>query len=148
MSNENLPGDPSPQSFVVRFWQEAPGMWRGTVRHVQSKAQRGVSNMEQASAFMLEQRDAAVGRAAPQRPAPLARPRRGYLGPRWAPLAGVAVALLALSLAVILLTPATGGETLPGASIPTSLPAGIAPFIVGALVGGAVVWRLRGRGRR
>ena len=38
-------------SFVVRFWQEAPGCWRGTVRHVQSQAQRGVSSADEAGAF-------------------------------------------------------------------------------------------------
>lgn len=41
-----------PQSFIVRMWQETPGAWRGTVRHVQSQAQLGFMQIDQASRFI------------------------------------------------------------------------------------------------
>jgi hypothetical protein len=40
------------ESFVIRMWQEAPGEWRGTVRHVQSQVQLGFTQIEQASRFI------------------------------------------------------------------------------------------------
>jgi hypothetical protein len=40
------------ESFVVRMWQEDPGEWRGTVRHVQSQVQLGFTHVEQASRFI------------------------------------------------------------------------------------------------
>lgn len=42
-------------SFVIRVWQEKPGHWRGTVRHVQSEAQRGFEKLEQVFQFIQQQ---------------------------------------------------------------------------------------------
>jgi hypothetical protein len=40
------------QSFVVRMWQEDPGQWRGSIRHVQSQSHMGFTRIEQASRFI------------------------------------------------------------------------------------------------
>jgi hypothetical protein len=40
------------QSFVVRMWQEDPGKWRGSIRHVQSEAHMGFTRVEQALRFI------------------------------------------------------------------------------------------------
>lgn len=40
------------QSFVVRMWQENPGEWRGTIRHVQTQSHLGFTQIEQAARFI------------------------------------------------------------------------------------------------
>ena len=52
MADTDLQPDDSPQSFVVRTWQESPGNLRGTVRHVQSQAQRGFTRLNQVPKFI------------------------------------------------------------------------------------------------
>lgn len=47
--------DQPTNSFVIRVWQEKPGHWRGTVRHVQSEAQRGFEKLEHVFQFVQEQ---------------------------------------------------------------------------------------------
>ena len=47
--------DQPTHSFVIRVWQEEPGHWRGTVRHVQSEAQRGFEKLEQVFQFIQQQ---------------------------------------------------------------------------------------------
>jgi hypothetical protein len=51
-ANSNTSASESSQSFVVRMWQEDPGEWRGTVRHVQSNTQLGFTRLEQVRAFI------------------------------------------------------------------------------------------------
>ena len=144
MSNGLSPGDETTQSFVVRLWPEAPGRWRGTVRHVQSQAQRGISSVGQASAFMAEQCRASVATAAAYRPArraPVGRPvpAPGWLGRRSVRLAGMAAALLAVSLTVVLLAREPGADALAGAAVAPAISTGLLTFLAGALVGGAAV---------
>jgi hypothetical protein len=52
MADTGLQSDDSPQSYVVRLWQEPQGEVRGTVRHVQSQSQRGFTRFSQAQQFM------------------------------------------------------------------------------------------------
>ncbi len=56
--NQPIPPTDAPQSFVIRLWRESPRRWRGTVRHVQSEAQRGFERLDQALSF-IEQRTSA-----------------------------------------------------------------------------------------
>ena len=58
------------QSFIIRIWRESPRLWRGTIRHVQSDAQRGVTRLDQVSHF-LEQH---VDLSAPSVPTPDSKP--------------------------------------------------------------------------
>jgi len=142
MSNGLSPGDETTQSFVVRLWQEAPGRWRGSVRHVQSQAQRGISRVGQVSAFMTEQCRASVATAAAYRPARRAavgRPALGWLGGRRFRLAGMAAALLAVSLTVVLLAREPGAGVLAGAAVAPAISTGLLIFLTGALVGGTAV---------
>lgn len=50
--NSNASASETSQSFVVRMWQEDPGEWRGTVRHVQSDTQFGFTRVDQVRAFI------------------------------------------------------------------------------------------------
>jgi hypothetical protein len=66
----------SPQSFVVRVWQEKPGQLRGTIRHVQTESQRGFERFDQVQQFI--QRFAAASKSRleqPSLPNWLRRPR-------------------------------------------------------------------------
>ncbi len=54
------------------MWQEDPGEWRGTVRHVQSQAQQGFTRIEQVSRFIQQHTIGADKRQAAQNPAPRA----------------------------------------------------------------------------
>jgi hypothetical protein len=128
-------------SFVVRFWQEAPGCWRGTVRHVQSQAQRGVSSADQAGAFIARYLPAhAAARAARRAPADRPASWLSWFGGRRFQLAGMVAALLVISLSVVLMAGDVGGGVLAGAAVASALPAGVVPFAAGVLVGAAVVW--------
>ena len=49
-------------SFVIRIWQEFPGQWRGTIRHVQSEAQKAFTTLNQAVQF-IDQQTKPVGAA-------------------------------------------------------------------------------------
>ncbi len=53
--NTLTPHTDAPQSFVIRVWRESPRQWRGSVRHVQTQAQRGFERLDQALGF-IEQR--------------------------------------------------------------------------------------------
>jgi len=84
------------------MWQEDPGEWRGTVAHVQSRAQVGFTRLEQASQFIrqhttqLEKRKAAI--AAPR---PLFHFNLG-LSQRTTRILALALALVVLSVAGLL----------------------------------------------
>ena len=70
-NDSNISASETSESFVVRMWQEDPGEWRGTVRHVQSQAQLGFTRVEQAAHFIqahstgVEPRAAALKAAKP-----------------------------------------------------------------------------------
>ncbi len=133
-------------SFVVRFWQEAPGRWRGTVRHVQSQAQRGVNSADQASAFMARHLPAqAAPHASRRAPADRPAPWLNWFSGRRFQLAGMVAALLVISLSVVLAVGDVGGGVLAGAAVDAAIPAGIVPFAAGVLVGVAVAWWLSAR---
>ena len=53
-SDSNSSATETSESFVVRMWQEDPGEWRGTVRHVQSQTQLGFTRVDQAARFIQE----------------------------------------------------------------------------------------------
>ncbi len=148
--NPNLSaGDEPVQSFVVRLWQESPGRWRGSVRHVQSQAQRGITSIAQASAFMTEQCRASSLAEAPRqtesKPALRALPSLGGRGLR---LAGVAAALAVAFLALVFLSQGPSNTVLAGTAIDGNLPDGLPLFVGGMLVGGlAVSWWFRRQGR-
>ena len=121
-------------SFVVRLWQEAPGRWRGTVRHVQSQAQRGINSTAQASA------KTAATRRDPRRVA-TGRPAfdLGWLGGRRFRLAGSMAALLVVALSIVLLARTPGSDALMGAAVEPTAAGGLLTFLAGALVGGMAV---------
>jgi hypothetical protein len=131
MNSERSPNDADIQSFVVRFWQEAPGRWRGTVRHVQSQTQRGVNSVSAASAFMSE-------RCRTSGPARRPAFDLGWLGGRRLRLTGVAAALLTISLAALFLARDPGSGALVGAAVGAA-PTGLLSFVAGALAGGLAV---------
>jgi hypothetical protein len=56
------------QSFMVRTWQEDPGQWRGTVRHVQSQVQLGFTQVEQVSRFIRQHTTGVEERQSDQTP--------------------------------------------------------------------------------
>ena len=131
-------------SFVVRLWQEAPGRWRGTVRHVQSQAQRGISSTAQASAFMAEQCQASAKTFATRRdPRRVATGRPafdlGWLGGRRFRLAGSMAALLVVALSIVLVARTPGSDALMGAAVEPAAAGGLLTFLAGALVGGMAV---------
>jgi len=68
MADTDLQLDDSPQSFVVRTWQESPGNLRGTIRHVQSQAQRGFTRLNQASKFIEQNSAHLTGKSSAARP--------------------------------------------------------------------------------
>ena len=63
-NDSNSSASETSESFVVRMWQEDPGEWRGTVRHVQSQAQLGFTRVEQATRFIQEHSTGVETRAA------------------------------------------------------------------------------------
>jgi hypothetical protein len=96
------------QSFIIRIWRESPRLWRGTIRHVQSDAQRGVTRLDQVSHF-LEQH---VDLSAPSVPAHDSKPvERLNLGTGFFPrrrlvsLWGLALAMFVLVLILVLAMP-------------------------------------------
>ena len=136
------------QSFVVRMWLEAPGQWRGTVRSVQSQAQRGVSSVRQASAFMDEQCRAAAAAIMRERIPPRTREVHvpslsGGHGARRLIAAGMATTVLIVGLVSVLFMRAPDGEVLLGTASSSGPPSELLPFVAGTLVGGIIMlfWR-------
>lgn len=132
--------DNGTHSFVIRIWEEMPGQWRGTIRHVQSQAQQGFTMMSQALQF-VEQRVSAISpeaeRKQPKRAAPPTfrfdwLPRR-LLQPAWA-----AVGVLAVLVVVLALMNPNMSVPLSGAAAGT----GIAPEIVLAFLAGVMLGAL------
>lgn len=141
----DAPSELAPQSFVIRLWQASPQQWRGTIRHVQSGAQRGFTRLEQAVAF-IEQR--AEMKTAKARRMPFTFDWGG-LSRRQMRLAWVTGGALALVLLVVVLlanpqvnTPLSGAAI--GAGSDWMIPLA---FLVGGVVGGFAVglWSRFGR---
>lgn len=122
------------ESFVVRFWQESPGRWRGTVRHVQSETQRGISSAQQAGDFIEAQCKASAG-VLPVRQAAPARAAGGILGARQLRVAAAALTMFLVGLSVVLLGQGAQTGALQGAATGVALPAGWQLFLAGLLVG-------------
>jgi hypothetical protein len=59
----------------------------------------------------------------------------------------MAAALLVIGLSVVLTVGDPGGGVLAGAAVEAAIPAGVAPFAAGVLVGAAAVWWLCARRR-
>jgi hypothetical protein len=99
------------QAFVLRMWQEDPGEWRGTVRHVQSQVQLGFTHVEQASRFI---RQYTIGEGKRQaEPSPKLHTSFHFdlgLSRRTARMLAVAIALILLSVVGVL---AAGHGNLP-----------------------------------
>lgn len=121
------------------MWRESPRKWRGTVRHVQSEAQRGFERLDQALSF-IEQRTSAPSAQIAQkteRRGVLPRIDLSWVGARrmqpvWA-LAGLVV-LLAVTLLLInpnSNVPLTGAAVGGGDEFLL-----LSAFVCGAIVGG------------
>jgi len=129
-----------PQSFVIRMWREGLGQWRGKISHVQSQESRAFTRLEESHRFMaahLPQVEiASRNRAAQVRDfslfprLPRSRPFR---------LAAAAVSVCILAFVAILVYPADSPESgMIGAAAGSGLGTVLA-FLLGAVLGGAVV---------
>lgn len=90
----------STHSFVVRLWQEAPGTWRGSIRHVQSETLHGFTRLDQALRF-IEQKS---GLSQPH-PAQTARSRFGFdfkLNRRTMTMFALAGSILLIAIVLVL----------------------------------------------
>lgn len=145
MNQPNLPTDETVHSFVVRFWQEQPGQWRGAIRHVQSDARLAFLDRAQALRWMERYLGSALSQTAAPQVGLAARLRAWWqLGPQ--PLTvGLSLAGgLAVLVVALLLAPPTPA-TLAGTTV-TNRQNDLIPFLFGLLIGVAVmaVWtRLR-----
>lgn len=138
MNQPNLPTDETVHSFVVRFWQEQPGQWRGAIRHVQSDARLAFLDRAQALRWM----ERYLGSALPQTAAPpvglVARLRAWWQ--QWPQPLTVGLSLaggLAVLVVALLLAPPTP-TTLAGATV-TNRQDDLFPFLGGLLIGVAVM---------
>ena len=108
--------DDKTQSFVLRVWEEDPGQRRGTIRHVQSRAQRGFTRLSQAMEFVEHNLESLSSSSARDRQ-PLSI---DFLFSRlWPPktryhMAAVAAGVLALSAVCLFLLSPSGNTTLVG----------------------------------
>lgn len=111
-TNENATD--TSQSFVVRMWQETPGEWRGTIRHVQTQSHLGFTQIEQAARF-IGQYTRSVGKLIPA--------QTGASRPSWQfnfKLNRRTTRLVALAAALVLLT-AVGMLAMSHGSVPQML---------------------------
>ncbi len=147
MQEPILPPDETTHSFVIRFWQELPGQWRGTIRHVQSESRMAFTRLDQAVRWIERLTSANQLTAVP----PRARNRAAWL---WAGLQAGWVRLLryqytpvwalagmvALLLIVVILTAPDVPGSLAGASVDSGGGSGgLLPFLVGLVIGGLLV---------
>ncbi len=129
-----------PQSFVIRMWREGLGQWRGKISHVQSQESRAFTRLEESHRFMAahlpEVETASRNTEAQVRDvSPLPRLRRSRPFRLAAALAGVCV----VAFAAILVYPADSPEGgMIGAAGGSGLGTVLA-FLLGAVLGGAVV---------
>jgi hypothetical protein len=140
--NQPIPPTDTPQSFVIRMWRESPRKWRGTVRHVQSEAQRGFERLDQAFGF-IEQRTFAP-------PSPIAQKaeRRSLFPPldwswlgtrRMQPVWALAGLVVLLAVTLLLVNP-NANVPLAGAAIGGGDECLLlSAFVCGAVVGGVGV---------
>lgn len=147
--NPLTPPTDAPQSFVIRVWHESPRKWRGSVRHVQSEAQRGFERLDQANRF-IEQRIAVPPLETVQkarRISPLPQMDWSWLGARrlqpvWA-LGGLAL-LLVVTLVVVnpnVRVPLSGAAIGRGDEFQM-----VSAFMGGAILGGlGVAWWCRSK---
>lgn len=148
MNQPNLPTDETVHSFVVRFWQDQPGEWRGAIRHVQSDARLAFLDRAQALRWM----ERYLGSALPQSTVPQvtlgARLRAWW--PQWPQPLTVGLSLaggLAVLIIALLLAPPTPATL--AATTVTNRQDDLFPFLFGLLAGVVVmaVWtRLRAKG--
>ncbi|MGB8646485.1 MAG: hypothetical protein WCF84_14700 [Anaerolineae bacterium] len=124
------------QSFLIRLWQERPNEWRGTIRHVQSEAQRGFSQLDQALLFVREH---TAGRPATpvQEQAATPRPWTEWLGRRRVPMAWAAMGFVTLISIWLIATNAVPGMPLSGTA-GNGGPGGemFLAFVAGIVLGG------------
>jgi len=130
--------DDSTQSFVVRTWQETPGHLRGTVRHVESRDQRGFTRLSQAQDFIKQKsarRDQVVASAIKSAAKPT----------RWAGLHQRRFLLAASAVSIII---AAGLTVIAGANLPltstlgTAVGQGLSGEVIAALLIGLVLGSL------
>lgn len=96
--NSNTSASETSQSFVVRMWEEDPGEWRGTVRHVQSDTQMGFTRIDQVRAFIQRFTTGTATRKAEKQsvPHPAIRLNPG-ISPRTARMLAVAFAIIIIA---------------------------------------------------
>ena len=153
MADTGLQPDDSPQSFVVRTWQDPPGNLRGTIRHVQSRAQRGFTRLNQVPKFIEQNSAHLTGAPSAAQPA-AARPVAAH-ALRWAGVPRrkwvMAVSALTIVMAAGLVVGAgVDGLALPvfGSAVGSALPVEVfLALIVGIVLGslGTVLWLRRTR---
>ena len=153
MADTGLQPDDSPQSFVVRTWQESPGNLRGTVRHVQSQAQRGFTRLNQVPKFIEQNLAHSTGTSSAAQPV-AARPMAAHTL-RWAglPRRKWIMAISALTIVVaagLVVSAGVDGPALPvfGSAVGSALPVEVfLALIVGIVLGslGTALWLRRTR---
>ncbi len=153
MADTGLQPDDSPQSFVVRTWQESPGNLRGTVRHVQSQAQRGFTRLNQVPKFIEQNLAHSTGASSAAQPA-AARPMAAH-ALRWAGLPRrkliMAVSALTIVVAAGLVVNASLDRPAPpvfGSAVGQALPVEVfLALMIGVVLGslGTALWSRRTR---
>ncbi len=129
-----------PQSFVIRMWREGLGQWRGRISHVQSQENRAFTRLEESHRFMAahlpEVEPASGNREAQVRDvSPFPRLRRSRPFRLAAAMAGVCI----VAFAAILVYPVDAPDGgMVGAAAGSGLGTVLA-FLMGAVLGGAVV---------
>lgn len=145
MNQPNLPPDETTHSFVLRLWQETPGQWRGTIRHVQSDSRLAFLKLDQAMRWVERYLTADQASVAPDA---LSFP--AWLSAKWAArprfvASGLALAGgLALLALVVWLAP-TPSAPLAGAAIGADSSPWLTPFLLGLVLGSGLVllwWRV------
>ncbi len=138
MADSIPPDKDRTQSFLIRLWQERPNQWRGTIRHVQSEAQRGFVRLDQAVAFIEQRFNLRLQQ--PIREASEAEPARfgwNILGQRRALIAWAATGLVVLLALAFVLTGPVSSRSLSGTAVgvPAEFDIGLA-FLLGLVLGG------------
>lgn len=144
--NDPMPtSEDSTQSFVLRIWEEEPGERRGSIRHVQSRSQRGFTRLSQAMEF-VELHLGSLSRKRPIGRAAQTFPRLGRVLRQRIPLVGVAAAAL-LCLGVIVFQPPWPAAGLMGTAAAWGADGDWVLFLAGVVLGGGAMWlwhRVRG----
>lgn len=142
MQEPILPPDETTQSYVIRLWQEVPGQWRGTIRHVQSESRMAFTQLDQAVRWIeraMETKRSTVAQPRVQAAvtglrAWAARILRHQGTPVWA-MAGMVAVLL---IFVVFVSPEA--SALAGTSVGVVGGFGaLLPFLSGLVIGGLAV---------